>query len=168
MISGKKFIFAAVLPLLILFLLPMKPLAISHFGDSVVLQATARNPKDIFMGEYVDLSFSIASLSPELFSKDKVSRGSRWYVAISPDSSGVWSAVGAYSSAPGGIYLIGTAERVSQSSVTMDYGKALERLYVKEGTGNDFKTTDGLRVNAKVWHGDAVAVSLELVKSEAK
>lgn len=168
MISGKKFILAAVLPLLILFILPMKPIAISHFGDSVVLQASSRNPKDVFRGEYIDLSFSIASLSPELFNSAKVSRGSIWYVAIFPDESGLWSASGAYSTPPEGVYLTATVERVSQASVTVDYGKGLERLYVKEGTGKDFKAAGGLRVNAKVWDGEAVAVSVEAIKSEAK
>ena len=158
-----KYFSAALLPLVILMFLPLRPAIIGRFGEGVVLRASPADPADVFRGEYVALTFDIATLEPEVFGGDvqEAVRGSTWHVALSPDGSGVWQASRAFREVPSGAYITGNVKKSSQSAVTMDYGTAMSRIYVAEGMGRTLESSGTILVKVSLLHGSAVILSAE-------
>lgn len=176
-----KYLAASLLPVLILLALPLRPACVSRFGTEVVLAVRPVDPRDLFRGDYVALSFEAKSVPLELFPVPDgkqpawpVPDLSVWYIALAPDKKGLWSPSGAFAEAPEGPYLKGTVKYLSKrgdGSMTaeMDYGEGLKRFYVKENTGRALEESarqSRLQATVKVWRGMAVIQSLE-VSSEA-
>ena len=92
-----KFVLAALPPLLILLALPLKPLLISALGTEVTLAVRPVDPRDLFRGDYVALSFEIESVPVALFQPERggtpeqaAKRRSEWYVTLAPGPEGLW------------------------------------------------------------------------------
>ena len=66
-----KYALAALLPLLILLALPLKPFLISFLGQEVTLAVRPVDPRDLFRGDYVALSFEIETVPVNLFEHDE-------------------------------------------------------------------------------------------------
>ena len=131
-----------------------------------MLKAYPSDPTDIFRGDYVSLSFDIETIKAEVFGdalKEAV-RGSEWNVSLSYDASGLWQVSGISRSVPSGAYITGTVKKASASAVTMDYGDAMSRVYVKEGSGSALEDAGVIRVAVSLLRGEAVIRSAEVSK----
>ncbi len=157
---------AAVLPLLILFVLPLESVLVSRLGQEMTLAATPVDPIDPFRGEYIALNFSAASVPQEFFhaeAKD-VRRGSRWYVAFAKGEDGLWTPSGVFKENPGGLCLRASVASTRGTGVTMDYGENLSRYYVRQKSARALEEAAAkgtLRARVKVWRGRAALQSLE-------
>ena len=178
-----KYLAASLLPVLILLALPLRPACVSRFGAEVVLAGRPVDPRDLFRGDYVALSFEAESVPLELFPAPDEKKSeyaaldlSTWFVARAPDEKGLWAPSGVFAEVPEGPYLKGTvkylAERADGSmTAEMDYGEGLKRFYVKEDTGRELEESarqSRLRATVKVWRGMAVIQSLEVVPDAAQ
>ena len=170
-----KYILAMLLPLSVLMVRPLTPAAVLMFGQEIQLSTEPVDPRDIFRGDYVTLSFSIERFDESLLSEgDKMELFGRLgrqddvptvYVALGPDGEGVWQPTGIYTKPPdAGVYLRASANGFRIDDITLDYGDYLRRYYVKESTGRDLE--DAARLGkltalVKVWRGRAVLTSVE-------
>ena len=146
-----KYLAASLLPVLILLALPLRPACVSRFGAEVVLAGRPVDPRDLFRGDYVALSFEAESVPLELFPAPDEKKSeyaaldlSTWFVALAPDEKELWTPSGVFAEVPEGPYLKGTvkylAERADGSmTAEMDYGEGLKRFYVKEDTGRELE-----------------------------
>lgn len=159
--DARKYLIAALLPLAVLLFLPAYPRAIVVFGEKCALTASASASTDSFKGESIALTLDISSLPVSMFDGG-AEKGAAYYVSLAETGGGACSASGAHRTPPDGIYLKGTAIRVSET-VRMDYGRRLERFYVEEGTA---KAAAGgkLLVGISVLKGEAVITSVQSAK----
>jgi len=110
----------------------------------VTLKVAPVDPRDIFRGDYVILSYSISRLDPRtLEGDDRFTVGEIVYVTLQ-QKTGLWDAIavkrGRPLLQPGSIAMKGTvhsadypAENQAQSWITVSYG--IESYFVPEGTG---------------------------------
>lgn len=171
----RKFVLAALAPLLILLSLPLKPQIILTFGAKVVLAARPVDPRDIFRGDYVALDFDVETLPLGLFDvpggtpRDEAVRpGVQWCVELKEGEDGVWIAARAAKEPPRGPYLKGrviSAGHAGQipGTAKMDYGAGLGRFYVREGSGSGLEEAgrkSALLATISLLGGEAAVVSL--------
>ena len=173
-----KYALAALAPLLILLALPLKPFLISMIGQEVTLAVRPVDPRDLFRGDYVALSFEIESVPVNLFEEDEggtheqaVRRHSEWYVSLEEGPDGLWKPCGA-SQLPGREpYLKGRVKYLGQVvgkgwTAELDYGTNMRRYYVRESTGRELEKAaqNGvLRAKVRIWRGEAVIQSVQVV-----
>jgi len=107
--------------------------AILAFGKTVVLQTVPVDPRDIFRGDYVVLSYEISTLRymPGI---STVEEGDTASVRLEPRDD-VWEAVEVARVPPDDwdIFITGKAVDVQNNSVRMEYG--IEAYFVPEGEG---------------------------------
>lgn len=178
--SKKKFALAALPPLLILLALPLKPLFLLAFGTKVTLAARPADPREIFRGDYVALSFEVESLPLSLFDaprgaavEETVRKGSVWRVEVTEGADGVWKAARAVRTPPDGPYLEGRVTSLLRTNghpdaALMDYGTNLRRYYVREGAGRSLEKeaqSGGLLATVRLFGGEAVIESVSAVPS---
>jgi uncharacterized membrane-anchored protein len=154
-------------------------MAVLAFGQEIRLSTEPVDPRDLFRGDYVTLSFSIERLDESLVKdgddeflvKDGdqdavwVSRQANKYiryvyVTLSPGDDGIWQAVEISAKPPEeGLYL---RARVYKQS--LDYGDYLKRYYVQENTGRELELAaqrGEIVAVAKAWMGRVALTSLE-------
>ncbi|WP_426448545.1 GDYXXLXY domain-containing protein [Paenibacillus sp. S-38] len=137
--------------------------AVGWYGQEIRLRTVPVDPRDIFYGDYVTLSYEISRMDGALW-KETVppERGDTAYVVVKPGADGIAVPVAVYGSKPSlaagetalkGIVEYGwdrNFESVRQLSVR--YG--IERYYVPEGTGGKLETQASnltVRVKAAPW-----------------
>lgn len=157
---------AAVLPLVILLVLPLESVLVSRLGQEITLAASPVDPIDPFRGEYIALNFSASAVPQELFHAEvkEVRRGSRWYAAFVKREDGLWTPSGVFKENPGGVCLRASVASTRGTGVTMDYGENLSRYYVSEKAARALEEAAAkgmLRARVKVWRGRAALQSLE-------
>lgn len=107
--------------------------AILAFGKTVVLQTVPVDPRDIFRGDYVVLSYEISTLRyiPGISTAEE---GESASVRLEPRDD-VWEAVEVARMPPDDwdIFITGKAVDVQGNSVSMEYG--IEAYFVPEGEG---------------------------------
>jgi uncharacterized membrane-anchored protein len=132
--------------------------SIPFFGaETVLLQVQPVDPRDIFRGDYVTLSYefnrlppnAIPGLSPNLKERAQ-NNGRAVYVSLVPQADGLHYKAGRYSLTPpaGELFLRGTFIGWNQ----VQFG--IENYYVQEGTGHKYE--DAIR-NRRLWAEVAVA-----------
>ena len=176
-----KYLLAMLLPLTVLLVRPLTPAAVLMFGEEIRLSTEPVDPRDIFRGDYVTLSFSIEQADTSLLSEqdEKIffaglddgdntlgAPSLHLHVTLAPDEEGIWQPAGMSLTPPSeGIYLRARAGRDYWSDdIELDYGDYLRRYYVKENTGRELEEAArrGELVGvAKVWRGRAVLTSVE-------
>ena len=171
-----KYLLIMLLPLGVLLVRPIIPATVLAFGEEIRLATEPIDPRDIFRGDYVTLSFSIERLPATLM--DETARkkwsdarpvydDSWWYVRLDPDSGGISQAVTLLVAPPEeGTYIRGHIRYHHSSSdmLEMDYGAHLKRFYVKENTGLELERAaqkGHIEAVAKVWKGRAVLESVK-------
>ena len=166
-----KYLLAALLPLVVLLIRPLTPLAVLTFGQELRLSTEPVDPRDLFRGDYVTLRFSIESLDGSLVKDDnqRTVLASRYidgyipyiYVTLSPGDDGIWQAVEISAKPPKeGLYL---RARIHRN--TLDYGDYLKRYYVQENTGRKLELAaqrGEIVAVAKAWMGRVILTSLEI------
>lgn len=117
--------------------------AMLNAGRVVTLKVVPVDPRDIFRGDYVILSYDISRLEPaKLQGDDKFDYGDIVYVTLVREGD-VWNAAAVAKDKPvalqGGVPLRGTvqsfeaAEGGAITSLSLSYG--IESYFVPEGTG---------------------------------
>ena len=106
-------------------------------GTTVWLKVIPVDPRDMFRGDYVNLSYAMSRPSggPTAWTADNPAPGTVVYITLVPDDDGIHHRAGEYLTSPPstGLYMRGT--RLENSLV--EYG--IERFYVQAGTGLDYE-----------------------------
>ncbi|MBQ7263561.1 MAG: GDYXXLXY domain-containing protein [Synergistaceae bacterium] len=166
-----RYLLAAVLPLCVLLWLPAWPALISTFGDEVRLAARPVDPRDLFRGDYVSLTFEAAAMPLASFDLPpsgpvrvpRPTEGDVFYVSLEKDASGLHVPVMATPAPPDGPWLRARVVDPWGPWVHLDLGPSLKRFYVREGTGLELERADRLVVTVRIWRGEAVIASVEAV-----
>lgn len=170
-----KYLLVMLLPLGVLLLRPLTPALVLMLGQEILLETEPFDPRDLFRGDYVELSFSIervplnlpGTASSDLFDPDSYEGISPLYVTLEAGEDGVSRPARLTKEAPSeGVYVRGTYDpRYSwdQETLRVDYGNNLRRFYVKENTGLDleYAAREGdVEAVARVWKGRIVLDSV--------
>ncbi len=106
-------------------------------GTTVWLKVVPVDPRDMFRGDYVILSYAMSRPSggPTAWTADDPSPGTVVYITLVPDDDGIHHRAGEYLTAPpsSGTYMRG----IRQGDSRVEYG--IERFYVQAGTGLDYE-----------------------------
>lgn len=108
--------------------------AVDWFGIEIQIKTVPFDPRDLLYGDYVTLSYEISSLNPQLWKEDtdKPKQGEPVYVVLKPAATGLYEAVGIYSTKPsvqlGQAVLKGSIVYSWDQTIHIEYG--LERYYV--------------------------------------
>lgn len=106
-------------------------------GTTVWLKVAPVDPRDMFKGDYVILSYRMSQSSNAggWISADDVPAGTAVYVTLVPDDDGIHHRADQYLTVPpsSGLYIKGTR----QSWNRIEYG--IESFYVQAGTGLDYE-----------------------------
>ncbi|MCZ8519004.1 MULTISPECIES: GDYXXLXY domain-containing protein [Paenibacillus] len=160
--------------------------AVGWYGQELRLRTVPVDPRDIFYGDYVTLSYEISRLEGTLWKEaEPPKRGDTAYVVVKPGSDGISVPVAAYRSKPAlaagetalkGIVQYGWVKGNGNSSdenfnesfhenFSVRYG--IERYYVPEGTGKALEKQAAhltVRVKSAPW-GQPVIESIEGLQS---
>jgi uncharacterized membrane-anchored protein len=127
-------------------------------GKTVLLQVRPVDPRDLFRGDYVTLTYefsrlplnAIPRLPNENAGESARMQGRTLYLQLVPEADGIHYRGGAYSLTPPaeGLFLRGTLTGWNQ----IDFG--IDRFFVQEGTGH--KYDEAIR-NRRLWAQVAVA-----------
>jgi uncharacterized membrane-anchored protein len=131
--------------------------SIPYFGgQTVLLQVQPVDPRDMFRGDYVILSYEFSRLPPTgipglspAHNGSARTQGQTVYVSLVPRGDGIHDRAGGFSLTPpaSGLYLRGTL-----IGNRIEYG--IESYYVQEGTGHKYE--DAIRTH-RLWAEVAVA-----------
>jgi uncharacterized membrane-anchored protein len=115
-------------------------------GREITLDVVPVDPRSLFRGDYIVLSYDVSRLGPGVLS-DAPARGGTVYVAIARAEDGRWRAVAASPTAPapenGRVVLKGRLDRAwpgapgEQSTARVAYG--IESYFVPEGKGRELE-----------------------------
>ena len=171
-----KYILAALLPIGILLSKPVVPLLITLFGEDARLSVEALDPREVFRGDYVELSFGeleelstyeqSKGLSCDRWPEPDRDFGKEFYVTLARDSAGIDRPSGIFASPPAeGLYIRGSIRHSPLTGIRLDFGPGLKRFYVKENTGRAVE--DAMREGraaavVKIWRGMPLLVSLDI------
>jgi len=167
MLRSKWFIVAVALQALFLIGLACTFYAADWMGREIRLRTAPVDPRDYLYGDYVILSYEMSQLNTSLWQggSELPDRGDTVYVALAPDTEGIYAPVAFYpnrAAVPEEQVLIrALVEYQWDHIVTVKYG--LERYYVPEGTGETLQRQAGnLLVTVKVapW-GQTVITGVE-------
>ena len=114
-------------------------------GEEVVLKTRPVDPRDLFRGDYVILSYDISMFDPEAFGK--FTSGQTVYVGLK--RADVIDTISSVSlDKPDDLFLKGKVVHTRGSQMTVEYG--IESYFVPEGTGWDIQGQMGRGLTAKV------------------
>ena len=163
-----KYLLIMVIPLAVLLSRPVIPLMTLTLGQEVKLSTVPFDPRDIFRGDYVELSFAIEEIGYEMISPGLLSKlreelrndkSIEVYVSLKPDNSGIYNAAFVSDAPPAGdvVYVRGRAEsHIRSERVMIKYGNRLSHFYVRENTGLELEEAarkGEVYSLAKVWKG---------------
>lgn len=171
-----RLLLAALPPLLILLALPLRPALVLRLGTEVTLAARPVDPRDLFRGDYLALSFEIEKVPAKLFPSGELTPvGSEWFVSLE-ERGGVWvpsRVTAAREDGPclkGRVIVVSTSRESGETSAVMDYGTNMRRFYVREGTGEALEKAaakSGLRARVRLWRGEAAIRSVSAVPDKS-
>jgi uncharacterized membrane-anchored protein len=138
--STLRILIVAVVQTLALFWMIGDRQAMLNASRVVTLKIVPVDPRDMFRGDYVILSYAISSLdTSKLDGEDKFMSGDTIYVTLA-QANGEWTAAAVGHrpiAAQGGVALKGTVQSANDSGTAaqlrVDYG--IESYFVPEGTG---------------------------------
>lgn len=127
-------------------------------GETVLLEVQPVDPRSLFQGDYVRLSYDISTLDTStLAGDDYFGPRATVYVELAPADDGYWHAVAVFDerrAVPDGHVLIKGKTQdgrfgFSDRRVRVEYG--IEEVFVPEGSGRAVETTrTGLGLEVKV------------------
>lgn len=182
----KKYIICAVIPLLILFLMGLQPLAAILYGEEIQLKTKPFDPRDIFRGDHVQLDYEISEIAlsnaPEIFREENnysKLRNTKLYVVLKKDGDYYIVDYATLEKPADKIYL-----NAQYQYTSYDYGGAisekeikekkqegksiivsynLDKFFVPENTGKDLEELSRkgqLSAKVKVWMGYSYLVEV--------
>ncbi len=127
-------------------------------GEKVLIQTAPIDPRDIFRGDYVRLSYTFNKIQPDLFDStltgQNLKKGQRVYLLLQTDAKQVATAVRLQADEPTeGLFLKGRVKydwtyptertrHVLVNPVSVDFG--IEKYFVQQGKGLEIEKTRGL------------------------
>ena len=161
----RAFILVCVLPLVILLSLTIMPMLTIMFGTEIRLATQPFDPRDVFRGDHVMLSYQIdelpACIADDSFKSYSANGGETLYVTLQ-NENGVYEPVLLSASRPAGqLYIKGKFQHASYGTINMSYG--LDQYFVKENTGTELEELSRqgkLTARVKVWNGYAYLVGV--------
>ena len=119
-------------------------------GEEVLLKTRPVDPRDLFRGDYVILTYEISSLDTSALQTDvtEFKQEDKVYVSLNKvDNYGIAS--GVYVNKPKeGLFLKGTIKNVQGSRLNLEYG--IESYFVPEGKGREIERQRGRNLDVKV------------------
>ncbi|MFZ2193598.1 MAG: GDYXXLXY domain-containing protein [Candidatus Moraniibacteriota bacterium] len=109
-------------------------------GDEVLLKIVPVDPRDLFRGDYVILSYEISTIKEDGFSVSvsdfKV--GDEIYVSLSVNAEKIGYLLDTQKEKPKkGTFIKGTVKDIHSNSLTVEYG--IESYFVPEGKGREIE-----------------------------
>jgi uncharacterized membrane-anchored protein len=136
-------------------------------GDEVLLKTAPVDPRDLFRGDYVILSYQIGNLDlPSLTSNnEEFENGDKFYLSLDVED-GYATASKIHKNPPKqGLFIRGTVMSVSRGRLRAEYG--IESYFVPEDEGRIIERRSGLDVKVAIDNfGNAVIKSLILDDKE--
>jgi uncharacterized membrane-anchored protein len=144
--KAKLLILAAILQFGVLAYMAGEREAVVHTGRTIYLRTMPVDPRDIFRGDYVRLSYEISNLDARLWSdslkqaltnsgdRATFAKDMRVFVSLKVDERGLAFAEGVTDRQPGdGLYLRGRVEYAGSHGLSVRYG--LEAYFMQQGKG---------------------------------
>lgn len=173
MSKNKKYMLAAAIPMIILLYMLAVPLSVRFMGTDIFVETEPYDPRDIFMGDYVYLSYKISQVDidkfPEELTKEKdikkleKFRGHPVYVLLKKEGSFYVVDRVLLEKPSEGVYLRSRLQDMYvfiyrdeniESKVRLAYN--MERYYVSENTGKKLEAMSragALVARVKVYKG---------------
>jgi len=134
-----------------------------QIGEEVLLKSKPVDPRDLFRGDYVILTYEISRLDINSLTTDTTNFNINdpvYVTLIKQDTYGIPS--GIYKNQPKeGLFIKGTVKDVRDSGITIEYG--IESYFVPEGKGGEIEGQRGRNLDVKVSidnFGNAIIKSL--------
>jgi len=140
-------------------------------GDEILLKTRPVDPRDLFRGDYVILSYDVSILDLNELAPDnsKFNTSDKIFVSIEMEE-GFGIAKRIFEEKPSkGLFIKGTVKRASGSTLTVDYG--IESYFVPEGKGRELERERGKNLAVKVAvdkFGNAIIKDLVIVENGAQ
>lgn len=132
-------------------------------GTEIRLRSVPVDPRDLFRGDYVVLSYPISTVETDAAGKAEFERGERVYVSLGRDEQGFAKATGVsrdWPKASDGVVVIAGRVTANSACATMADGSfdcsgrrnrlriayGLESYFVLQGEGKAIETTDKARI----------------------
>ena len=132
-------------------------------GTEIRLRSVPVDPRDLFRGDYVVLSYPISTVETDAAGKAEFERGERVYVSLGRDEQGFAKATGVsrdWPKASDGVVVIAGRVTANSACATMADGSfdcsgrrnrlriayGLESYFVPQGEGKAIETTDKARI----------------------
>lgn len=132
-------------------------------GTEIRLRSVPVDPRDLFRGDYVVLSYPISTVETDVAGKAEFERGERVYVSLGRDEQGFARATGVSHDWPkvgDGVVVIAGRVTANSACATMADGSfdcsgrrnrlriayGLESYFVPQGEGKAIETTDKTRI----------------------
>lgn len=119
-------------------------------GEEVLLKTRPVDPRDLFRGDYVILTYEISTLDANTLQKDvtEFKQDDKVYVSLNVvDNYGIAS--GVYINKPkDGLFIKGTVKDVQGTRLNLEYG--IESYFVPEGKGREIERQIGRNLDVKV------------------
>jgi uncharacterized membrane-anchored protein len=120
-------------------------------GERILLKTVPVDPRDMFRGDYVTLSYEIARVEPWKWDGRSFKKGDPVYVTLRRQGR-FWEAESAGKEPPeeGRLFIKGRVTQVSNEGLRIEYG--IESYFVPEGKGRELERAagKGLTVEAAV------------------
>ena len=113
--------------------------SILRSGEEVFLETRPVDPRDLFRGDYMILSYDISQITADDASLPAgIGQGDTIYLRLSVDENKIASPIAILKKEPTeGLFIKGTVTRVpSPVSISVDYG--IESYFIPEDTGRNF------------------------------
>lgn len=132
-------------------------------GTEIRLRSVPVDPRDLFRGDYVVLSYPISTVETDVAGKAEFERGERVYISLGRDEQGFARATGVsrdWPKAGDGVVVIAGRVTANSACATMADGSfdcsgrrnrlriayGLESYFVPQGEGKAIETTDKARI----------------------
>lgn len=172
----KKILLGGIIPIIILLSMTVLPIITTLFGEEVLLETRPYDPRDLFRGDYVVLSYEIDEVDldkfpdvlKEVYAYEKY-RGKNLYAVLKKDGDYHEVDYMTYNKPQDGIYLTTKLNyfypfqqpETKMDTIHVDYN--LDRFFVPENTGKDLEELSRkgeLVAKIKVLNGYAILVEV--------
>lgn len=179
--TQSRFLIAASIPLIILLSMVVLPVMTTLIGDTILLQTRPFDPRDLFRGDYVVLSYPIEEIPLDKFSeaeqavltRDKTRpkfRNKAIYVSLAPNTSGIFEIQAASFNKPkDGLYMkslyLYDSTIEGNPAIRVDY--QLDKYFIPENTGTDLEDASRkgeLLAEIKVFRGYGILQNVYPIK----
>lgn len=133
-------------------------------GEDVLLKTRPVDPRDLFRGDYVILSYEINSLNVDtLVGDNSFNVGDTIYVDLSENGT-YYDAIGVYKTPIDSLYIKGEVTSLRSSRISVVYG--VESYFVPEGTGRQIERQPDLDVMLAVDSRGRSAIQYVMIDGE--